>query len=75
MSRKPKPCGSRKKTPRTQEEVLAILRSQGLEPELTGGDHYRVRAPKGIVVFAQTPSDHRAMLNNVSVLRRYGVKI
>lgn len=75
MSRKQKPSGSRRKAPRTQAEVIAILREQGLEPELTGGDHYKVKAPKGIVVFAQTPSDHRAMLNNVSVLRRYGVKI
>lgn len=75
MSRKPKPGGSRKKAPRTQAEVIEALRRQGMEPELTNGDHYRVKTPGGIVVFSQTPSDHRAILNNISVLRRNGVKI
>ncbi len=76
MSRKPKPTGTRRQAFRgSQQDLVRRLESLGITVELTAGGHYKAHCPKGVVVMSQTPSDRHAALNNVKILRRYGVHI
>lgn len=57
------------------KEVLRELPRQGWRVERRGGGHYVAFPPdrsKQQVVFASTPSDHRALANTVSRLRKSG---
>lgn len=61
-----------------QKEIRAIVKAaeeQGWRVK-QGKAHYLLLAPDGInkVTVASTPSDHRALDNAISRLRRYGLK-
>lgn len=46
---------------------------QGWRVEPTNGKHLRWLSPSGgIVISSSTPSDHRALRNHLSIMRRYG---
>jgi len=52
--------------------IVEALRAQGWRVE--SGKHHKAFSPDGktLVTFAKTPSDHRALLNTITRLRRGG---
>jgi hypothetical protein len=56
-------------------ELLRALRKRKIPYTKRRGGHICVEAPKGLVFMARTPSDHRAIKNALSVLRKYGVDL
>jgi hypothetical protein len=58
---------------RDMKQIREALAAQGFAVERVRNGHYRVIAPTGAKVqIAATPSDHRAVLNSVTRLRRIG---
>ncbi len=55
-------------------ELIRKAQSQGWKATLRKAGHWKLTAPggKGSVFMAQTPSDWRAVKNNISIMRRYG---
>lgn len=56
-------------------KLVAQLRKAGVPVTLTRGGHWKVTTPNGPVFMASTPSDHRAMRNDLARLRRRGVAV
>ena len=59
-------------------ELIQAAVDQGWRHEMSGGSHHRLIPPdktKPILVTGSTPSDHRAILNFRSSLRRHGVEV
>lgn len=55
------------------KDLILSAQAQGWTAEMRGTGHWALYAPGGgMVVMAATPSDHRAVKNIVSVMRRYG---
>jgi hypothetical protein len=54
--------------------LIAHAEAQGWAAELRRGGHWKLTPPqgKGAVFLAQSPSDWRAVKNNISIMRRYG---
>lgn len=62
--------------PKEWRDLIAEATRQGWQIELTGSNHLRWRSPEGKPVFsASTPSDHRAIKNIRSMLRRNGLRL
>jgi hypothetical protein len=60
------------------KQLVRKLEQQGWRVELGGGGHYKAFPPdvtKPMVTFASTPSDHRALRNIISMLRRSGADL
>lgn len=52
------------------------LEQRGWSVEVTGGNHYKLKGPRGQIVFCPgTPSDHRALKNLKAMLRRQGAEV
>lgn len=62
-------------TKKQLKELIKAAEQQGWRVK-QGKAHYLLFAPDGInkVTVASTPSDHRALDNAISRLRRYGLK-
>ena len=58
------------------EQLRQRAIEQGWRVVRTNGDHYKWYAPDGktIVVSGSTPSDHRALKNQKSMMRRAGFR-
>jgi len=56
------------------KNLVKQAESQGWRVEPTRNGHVRFLAPNGtgIVIFASTPSDHRAFKNGLSEMKRQG---
>lgn len=60
------------------KEVLKAARDAGWKVTMTGGGHWRLVPPdlsQPMVHTGSTPSDHRAVKNLVSQLRKSGLEI
>jgi len=63
-------------------ELLGLLVEQGFQVNLKNSGHYEVRSapteenPKGefLTTMSATPSEHRAWMNALALLRRAGLK-
>lgn len=52
------------RTPRTQQELIQIIESQGGVVSMLKSNHYQAVAPNGKrVILAGSPSDHRSVAN------------
>jgi len=57
-------------------DLMKIIKSQGWQVKTRRGGHLALYAPQGGVYFvAQSPSDHRALMNVRSALRRMGADV
>ena len=66
---------SRRSANKDQLRLVRRCEDQGLEVTYSKGGHYKIKAPKGLVVLPSTPSDWRGHRNNVALLRRHGVDL
>ena len=58
------------------KKLVRLLRKLDVTVERTRNGHWAALCPDGTrVVFATTPSDHRAIANTRSALRRHGVDL
>lgn len=58
------------------KDMIKAAEKAGWTVERTRGGHLRWKSPKGPVVFsASTPSDHRAVKNHVSEMRKAGLNL
>lgn len=59
---------------RRMREVIEQAKAQGWTATLRKAGHWKLSSPggKGSVFMSQTPSDWRAVKNNLSIMRRYG---
>lgn len=71
LRRGPAAASSSGRGPADHAGLLRMLACEGVRTERTTR-HIRVFAPGGVVYIASTPSDHRAVRNEVALLRRYG---
>jgi hypothetical protein len=55
--------------------LMREVRKAGCEVETTGGNHYKVKCPRGIVICSVSPSDWRAVRKAAGDLRRAGVEV
>jgi hypothetical protein len=53
--------------------IFRVLQQAGFKVNPTKNGHVRIDAPQGPVFASSTPSDHRAVKNLVSMLRRKGI--
>jgi hypothetical protein len=60
---------------KTLRDLIIALGRAGLRIEQTTKGHFKVYAPKGIVLIGRRTGDARAVKNAISNLRRYGVNI
>lgn len=54
-------------------KLVKEIRANGYEVEKKKGGHIRVETSEGPIFFPSSPSDHRALKNARSLLRRRGV--
>lgn len=61
--------------PRALGDLYRKALDAGCEVSITGSNHIRVDTPEGPVFGSRTSSDHRAVRNTRSQLRRKGVQL
>ena len=75
MTRRAKPAGRKGVFKGTQQDLIKLLQRQGVKVEVSGGGHYKVHCPKGVVFMSRTPSERGVGKYNIKILREYGVEV